>query len=394
MRSNKIKGSLIAGVVATLCATTVAGAGTGVGAVFNLGQTNSVDGATSLTGTTDGTQLNVWNLSTAAAARAFVAYVKSVSAVAAAIQNAGGGPALALVVNAGQPPLTVNSSGKVASLNADQVDGLDASSFEPRYGRTVVVRSVGTDAQNGTALRNALAGITTASPSSPWLLKVEPGIYDVGTPRFVMKADVDVEGSGEGVTTIRGGGGGCVGNESATVLSTVDATLRSLTVVNTGGCDYATAIWSDGPLDLRDVKARASGGAISSRGIILTGGFKQLTDVTADAQGNGGSTSARGIEIVETVPPASPRAQLVRVDARAHGASPGSNVALLDHASNVVVRRSRLRTDAVSDPTLRVESGGRVLALWTLLDTGPKSVEPGATYKCGANYDANGVYLC
>ena len=44
-------------------------------------------------------------------------------------QNTGGGPALIASVNPGVPPLAVSSSAKVANLNADQVDGMNSSSF-------------------------------------------------------------------------------------------------------------------------------------------------------------------------------------------------------------------------------------------------------------------------
>jgi hypothetical protein len=47
-----------------------------------------------------------------------------------------------------------------------------------------------------------LSGITDASPDNPYLLKIEPGVYDLGSSPLVMKQWVDVEGSGEGVTTI------------------------------------------------------------------------------------------------------------------------------------------------------------------------------------------------
>jgi hypothetical protein len=44
-------------------------------------------------------------------------------------KNIGGGPGLRVVVNAGAPPLAVNSPVKVANLNADLLDGLDGSAF-------------------------------------------------------------------------------------------------------------------------------------------------------------------------------------------------------------------------------------------------------------------------
>jgi len=43
--------------------------------------------------------------------------------------NNGGGPGLSSVVNSGVPPLSVNSGTKVANLNADKVDNLDANAF-------------------------------------------------------------------------------------------------------------------------------------------------------------------------------------------------------------------------------------------------------------------------
>lgn len=41
----------------------------------------------------------------------------------------GPGPALSLKVNAGQPPLAVNSTGKVTNLNVDQFDDKDSTAF-------------------------------------------------------------------------------------------------------------------------------------------------------------------------------------------------------------------------------------------------------------------------
>lgn len=56
--------------------------------------------------------------------------------------------------------------------------------------------SGGSPSSNGTNLLAALASITTASASSPWLLKIEPGLYDLGSSQLVAKAYVDFEGSG------------------------------------------------------------------------------------------------------------------------------------------------------------------------------------------------------
>jgi hypothetical protein len=98
MGSGFMKGVLVGALVAAI--VTMAGtavAGTGIGAVFNLGKTNSVDKTSILAGKTPDRVLQV--------------------------TNRGAGPALGLTVKAGKPPLVVNSKAVVADLNADALDG-------------------------------------------------------------------------------------------------------------------------------------------------------------------------------------------------------------------------------------------------------------------------------
>ena len=79
---------------------TTALAGTGVGAVFNLGQTNTVGAVSSLVGSVAGPSLQIDNNSTGK-----------------------GATALDLQVEAGRPPMKVDSDARVVNLNADEVDG-------------------------------------------------------------------------------------------------------------------------------------------------------------------------------------------------------------------------------------------------------------------------------
>ena len=76
--------------------------------------------------------------------------------------------------------------------------------------RTVVVGPVGDGsdtAANGAALLAALDSITDNSAVNPYLLRAEPGIYDLGAAFLNMKAFVVVEGSGVMITLFRGQGG-------------------------------------------------------------------------------------------------------------------------------------------------------------------------------------------
>jgi hypothetical protein len=90
-------------------------AGTGVGARFQLGQTNTVNAVTKLVGSVAGPSLIIDNNSTSANATA-----------------------LDLQVEPGKAPMRVDSEAKVANLNADKLDGKDSSDFlgAGRFGAT------------------------------------------------------------------------------------------------------------------------------------------------------------------------------------------------------------------------------------------------------------------
>jgi hypothetical protein len=219
---------------------------------FKLGQINTSNAISTLVGAVTGSNLKIENTSTGANATA-----------------------LELKVDEGNAPLAVNSTaGKATNLDADKLDGLDSTDFAATaYKRTVVVSPVGTAAQNGTALKNALAGITNASATNPYLLKIEPGVYDLGssdTP-LTMKEWVDVEGSGEGVTTLTATGS-ATDHATGTVVGAGDSELRFLTAKNTGGATYAVAIYYGG-----------AGGFVGETNISF-----RMTHVTANASGGAG----------------------------------------------------------------------------------------------------------
>jgi len=89
-------------------------AGTGVGATFNRGRTNPVNAVSKLVGSVAAPSLQIDNNSANTSATA-----------------------LELQVEAGKPPMKVNSQAKVAFLNADKIDGQDAGAF--MAARTYVV---------------------------------------------------------------------------------------------------------------------------------------------------------------------------------------------------------------------------------------------------------------
>ncbi len=77
-------------------------------------------------------------------------------------------------------PVVVNSEGQLGTA--------DAALLGLNLVRTVVVSPVPNDpAASGTALLTALSNVTDASASNPYLLRIEPGIYDLGASTLQMK---------------------------------------------------------------------------------------------------------------------------------------------------------------------------------------------------------------
>lgn len=149
--------------------------------------------------------------------------------------------------------------------------------------RTVLVSPQGTATQSGTALLNALTAVTDASAAKPYLIVIEPGVYDLGSQVLQMKAYVDIQGSGENVTTVTG----TVSGTYAAVVKGVDnAGMRFLTVENTGGGSEATAICNyHASPRMANVTAVASGGTVDNRAVYNYFSSPSMTDVTAISSG-------------------------------------------------------------------------------------------------------------
>jgi len=149
--------------------------------------------------------------------------------------------------------------------------------------RTVLVSPKGTPTQSGTDLLNALAAITDASAANPYVVVIEPGVYDLGSSVLQMKSHVDMQGSGENVTTITGT---VSGTYSGVVKGADNAELRFLTVENTGGGTNAIAICNDNASPrMANVTAVASGGTDNTRAVYNYFSSPVMTDVTATSTG-------------------------------------------------------------------------------------------------------------
>lgn len=130
--------------------------------------------------------------------------------------------------------------------------------------QTVYVHPVpGDNTASGTALLNAMSGITNASATKRYVIKVEPGIYDLGSTMLTQKPYVDLEGSGQQATVIQGAGNNDSNLETAVIKGGSSAEIRHLQVKSTGSLSQQISIAIlvlDADTRLTDVTVVSSGG--------------------------------------------------------------------------------------------------------------------------------------
>lgn len=122
------------------------------------------------------------------------------------------------------------------------------SSTQPRITK-VVSPEPGDAVGSGQRLLAAMAGIVDAGPDKPYLVKLEPGVYDVGTV-LTIKQFVDLEGSGQGVTRI-------IGSPlpaTAMVNHAANSELRHLTLGPTSTTGFVLRVLSGAGVGLRSVR--------------------------------------------------------------------------------------------------------------------------------------------
>lgn len=132
------------------------------------------------------------------------------------------------------------------------------------YVSTVLVSPVGTAQDNGDALLTALAGIADADSSKPYMVKIEPGVYDVQNTPVQMKPFVDIEGSGENVTIITGAISDGYGPANGVLRGANDSEIRLLKIRNTSsGSNVATFYNNDSSPKITNVTLEATDGRLS-----------------------------------------------------------------------------------------------------------------------------------
>ncbi len=153
-----------------LGAATTALAGTGVGARFDLGKTNTVNQISKLVGSVAGPSLQVDNNSPDASATA-----------------------LDLQVEPGKAPMSVNSAGRVANLNADKLDGQEASAFMPaktyRVDRPITIDVVFSTAVSCDTGDLAIGSAWANKDAGTEIVTAAPSIANPGAMGFLINSD-------------------------------------------------------------------------------------------------------------------------------------------------------------------------------------------------------------
>jgi len=138
---------------------------------------------------------------------------------------------------------------------------------------------------SGNALLSAVAGITDASATKPYVVKVDPGIFNLGGNSLNMKQYVDIEGTGQLATVIQGTGQ-TASFTNGVINGAANAELRNFQLQSqASGANYSFAIYVQAAnTSIRDVTIVSTGGA-STRGIRDDDGNITVQGVTVTASG-------------------------------------------------------------------------------------------------------------
>ncbi|MCU1389758.1 MAG: hypothetical protein JWL72_3096 [Ilumatobacteraceae bacterium] len=157
-----------------------------------------------------------------------------------------------------------------------------------------------------TTVAAALASITDNDATHLYTIEIAPGTYT--EPGGIdVKNDVDIHGSGADVTFITCTCGGAAtprtsGATGTTRATSVTSQISDVTIDNSGGGTYATAIWMGGSshVELQNVNATAEGSPGNYAVWVSGSAVPTMDHVTAIASGGSTSTESLAIAIVES----------------------------------------------------------------------------------------------
>jgi pectin methylesterase-like acyl-CoA thioesterase len=257
--------------------------------VSNFGASSPSIAGSSISGTASDPQSTSYGVSSSVTATSMVAIDNSkVTGGTYSIYNSNGG-----TTRVGASRLSgggvLNNSGTLTCSGSYDASNKRLGSLCTPDTHTIYVAASGGDFTTITA---ALNSIIDNSSTNRYLVKVAPGTYN---EKVYMKQWVDIEGSGQDVTTVT------LTNVGGTVEGASNSELRSLTVENHATQNAAVAIGADRlqAFSLKYVTASAVGDdafnvayGISANGSVIT-----MTNVIVTASGQAGY-GLRGVSIL------------------------------------------------------------------------------------------------
>lgn len=148
----------------------------------------------------------------------------------------------------------------------------------------------------------AVDSITDAAAGNQYLVEIGPGVYTL-TGTLVMKPYVTIAGAGSDATTLTGAVSTLAYDASSAVVSGADnATLRDLTVTNTGGGAVSIVLYNENSSPVIENAILTATGGRYNYAVYNVSSEPTMTEVTATASGG-----LYNYDVLNASPPRAPK---------------------------------------------------------------------------------------
>lgn len=156
-------------------------------------------------------------------------------------------------------------------------DGSVQTTAASAFVSTVIISPVGTPVENGAALKAAYEAIDYATVDEPILVKIEPGIYDLGVDNINLLSYVNLEGSGAESTIIQSALDDAVVGILDHVGQGGAIEIRDLTVKHTG-TGSGVGIYNDATMLISDTNVFFTDALVGEVLCVYNVGYLRMRD--------------------------------------------------------------------------------------------------------------------
>ncbi|MHB8845226.1 MAG: hypothetical protein ACYC7L_10845 [Nitrospirota bacterium] len=158
--------------------------------------------------------------------------------------------------------------------------------YQQKYGKVTIVAQTGGDYTDPISAMNALGTwCGTPTGTNTCLLKIMPGVYNIGSNSLQMQQYVDIEGTGENTTIISGN---VASSTTGVVIGASNSELRLLSVQNTGEGDWhaAMSIAYISQAKISHVTLQSSGPGYGRYGLVNLSAASSIENVSINVSGS------------------------------------------------------------------------------------------------------------